>query len=78
MLLAETLRHALFWVAVLAFVLAQFALLARSFAARPSTAREGARPRSGRALELAMQLTPAVLLAVLLAFAWRAVSATSP
>jgi hypothetical protein len=74
----ESLRQALFWLAVLAFVAGHAALLARSLRGRPAVAPAAVRIGSGRAAELAMLLLPAALTALLFALAWRRISAGSP
>jgi len=67
-----SLAEAIFWIAALACVPAQFALLRSSFGIREDSKSELV-PASPRSVELAWAILPAVALCVLLFMTWRRV-----
>ncbi len=75
--LSDLLRHAIFWIAACAFVVAQAGLLIVTLRRRTGGAAPAMRPRFGRAVEVAMLLLPALGLALLLLLVWRAVHVSS-
>ena len=72
--LPESLRLVLFWVAVLAFAVAQAALVAGHLRRRSPVEDAVGGARSTRGAELAMLLAPGAFLAFLFALVWRDVS----
>ena len=68
-----SLAEAIFWIAALACIAAQFALLRSSFRIK-NEHRSALVPDSPRSLELAWAFLPAVLLCVLLVATWRRVA----
>ena len=64
-----SLARAIFWIAALACVVAQVALLRSSFSAKAERRSELV-PASPRAVELAWAILPAVALSVLLFVTW--------
>jgi hypothetical protein len=67
-----SLAEAIFWIAALACVAAQFALLRSSFRIREDSKSELV-PASPRSVELAWAILPALALCVLLFMTWRRV-----
>jgi hypothetical protein len=65
--------EAIFWIAALACVVAQFALLRSSFMIKKDSKSELV-PASPRAVELAWAILPALVLCVLLVATWRKVA----
>ena len=70
-----SLAEAIFWIAALACVAAQIALLRSSFKINEEKKSELV-PASPRAIELTWAVVPAVILVVLLFATWRKVAAT--
>jgi heme/copper-type cytochrome/quinol oxidase subunit 2 len=71
-----SLAEAIFWVAALACIAAQFALLRSSFRMKKDSRSELV-PASPRAVELAWAILPAIALSVLLVMTWRRLGAGS-
>jgi heme/copper-type cytochrome/quinol oxidase subunit 2 len=67
----------LFWLSVACCALAQFFIIRSVGAARRASAPAAAMPRQRGALEMLWAVLPAVGLAVLLVFTWRAVRSAS-
>ena len=67
-----SLAEAIFWIAALACVVAQIALLRSSFRIKKDSRSELV-PASPRAVELAWAILPALALSVLLVITWRRV-----
>lgn len=65
-----SLAEAIFWIAALACVVAQIALLRSTFSAKEES-RSQLVPASRRSTELAWAIIPAVLLSLLLIATWR-------
>lgn len=68
-----SLAQAIFWIAALACVVAQFALLRSSFSIKKDSKSELV-PGSPRAVELGWAILPALVLAVLLLVTWRRIA----
>jgi heme/copper-type cytochrome/quinol oxidase subunit 2 len=71
--MSPSLNSALFWIAAASCVIAQLALIRSAIRAPMSGSTESASMRMpGRASEIAWTIVPAIGLAVLLVFTWRA------
>ena len=69
-----SLAEAIFWIAALACIAAQFALLRSSFRIK-NDQRSGLVPGSPRSVELTWAVLPAVVLCILLLVTWRRIAA---
>jgi heme/copper-type cytochrome/quinol oxidase subunit 2 len=69
-----SLAEAIFWIAAVACIAAQFALLRSSFSIRKDS-KSDLVPASPRSVELAWAILPALVLFVLLVLTWRRVVA---
>lgn len=68
-----TIANAIFWVAAASCVVAQIALIVSAIRSpMPGSADTAAMPMPRRATEIAWTIVPAIGLAVLLVFTWRA------
>jgi heme/copper-type cytochrome/quinol oxidase subunit 2 len=74
-----SLSHAVFWIAVLACVIAQLGILRATRAPHPARASTPAHRPASRVEEVAWAALPAVALLLVLVLTWRAVQArTTP
>ena len=71
-MLTLSLAEAIFWIAALACIAAQFALLRSSFRIKKESRSELV-PASPRSVELAWAIVPALALSVILVMTWRKV-----
>ena len=75
------MREPLFWIAVVSCVVAQALIIRSTWRARARAAAGAVRadvPRSPAGAEFAWVILPAVMLAVVLAFTWRAIRENPP
>jgi heme/copper-type cytochrome/quinol oxidase subunit 2 len=75
--MSSTFANGLFWLSVACCALAQFFILRSVGASRHSSGATPGLPRHRGVLEIVWAVLPAVGLAVLLLFTWRAVRVTS-
>ncbi|HEY2067491.1 MAG TPA: hypothetical protein VGG84_16160 [Gemmatimonadaceae bacterium] len=68
----------LFWTSVACCTIAQLLIIRSVLADRPAPAAAAALPRQRGGVELFWTVVPAIALAALLVFTWRAVRQTSP
>jgi heme/copper-type cytochrome/quinol oxidase subunit 2 len=69
----EALAEVLFWVTVAACIVAQVALVRSAFRTPPAPTPEHPMTAPTRASEIAWSVVPAIMLAVVLMFTWRAI-----